>query len=509
MKRLKRHVIRLRVRLAGMGAGARFAAGLLSAVILGGAVWLIWAIASPDPTVVIAGELDREARDKAAIALTRSGVKFSRTDRGLSVSRNSLPQAQKALRSDGLASKPSGSGLLRIANSSSIWSYGSDNRRRWQAEVMAELGRLITEMDPVDSASVLFDPGAPGGLGSSRKAARAAVKVNLVRGRRMSASLVVAIGELVSGSIAVEITDVRVIDQTGRSYRPSPDVQSLARRHVIEAHYSEKLISGMRYISGITADVQLVGPWNGLNQTSGGQALRVWISVPKSYVSSSGAEESLAQQLAGIKDAARAILGPTGRHEVTVTLQKGTGPAVASSATSSGRQGDMTGILAGATILVAVCGLGTVLLLHRRRPRRSSNPPVRQESSDELGYDMLESFSDDSSDDLGGDLAHEHPQTLALILVRMPSAQAANIISRLPADLRAEVARRMGDLGDVDAEVVAEINRDLARRSKAPRHRAGQRRPFTGRSQDRRVHGRQSQADRRCVGFADSLPGAR
>ena len=465
MKRLKRHVVRLRVRLAGMGGGARFTAGVLAAVVLGGAVWLTWAILSPKPMVTIARQLDPGGRDRAAAALQREGISFRRTEGGLTVSPNHLGDAQKIIRSDALGSKSSPSGLMQLANSSSMWRSSAENRRLWQAGVMAELGRMVTEMDPVASASVLFEPGSPGGLGAEARAARAAVKVTLAEGRRMSPGLIVAIGELVSGSVAVEIGDIRVVDQTGRSYRPSSEAQALAHRHAVEAYYSDKIMSGLRYIPGISADVQIIGARTGLGR-AGGEGLRVWVSVPRSYLTA-GNEESSTQQLASVKDAARAILGPTGNHEVTVALH---GPAgVAKSSVPEVQRGVNRSMFFAAMAASAVVGGLGFWLLRRCRGlvgMKGGGIPLatRDESGDELGYEMLAPFSDGSSDDRGGDIGGEHPQTLALIMVRMPSAQAAEIMARLPGELRAEVARRMGDLDDVDPAVVSEIRRDLARR---------------------------------------------
>ena len=479
MKRLKRHVVRLRVRLAGMGAGARFAAGLLAAVVLGGAVWLIWAILSPEPMVSIARELDAGARDRAAVALKREGIRFRRTEGGLAVSPRHIGDARRILRSDSPGGKSSPSGLRELANSSSMWLSSAENRRLWQAAVMTKLGRLVTEMDPVASASVLFEPGSPGGLGAEARAARAAVKVTLAKGRRMSPGLVVAIGELVSGSVAVEIGEVRVVDQTARSYRPSPETRALAQRHAIEAYYTEKIMSALHYIPGISVDVQIIGARTGLRRAAddyrvGGEGLRVWISVPRSYLthaSSAGGGGSAARQLAGVKDAVRAIVAPAGSGEVTVALH---GPAntVNSSVSETHRGVSRSTFLAAMIASAVVGGLSLWLLLRCRglvglKPI-GIGPAVGDESGDELGYEMLAPFSDDSSDDRNGDIGAEHPQTLALILVRMPSGQAAEIISRLPAELRAEVARRMGDLSDVDPAVVSEIRRDLDRRLDGP-----------------------------------------
>ena len=466
MKRLKRHVVRLRVRLAGLSVGARFATGLLAVVIFGGAVWLVWAMVSPEPMIAVAGELDAEARGRAAVALDREGIRFRRTQDGLTVSQRNLVDARKVIRSDALGGKSSGSDLWSQANSSSMWRSSAENKRLWQAGVMSELGRLVTEMDPVASARVLFEPGCPGGLGSQARASRAAVKVTLVKGRRMSPRLVVAIGELVSGSVAVDIGDVRVIDQTGRSYRPSSEVQAFAQRHAVEAYYSEKIMSALRYIPSVSVDVQIIGDRTELKQVAE-EPLRVWISIPRSYVLSAGGQESENRQLRSIKEFARAILSPTGKHEVTVALR---GPdTVADAPVSEAGRGLSQSMFLVAMIASAVLGgMGLWLLLRCRgmvgQASNSISLVVSDESSDGLRSDMPASFSDDGADDLNEDLTREHPQTLALILARMPSDQAADIISRLPDDVRVEVARRMDDLSDVDAEVVSEINRDLAMR---------------------------------------------
>jgi hypothetical protein len=465
VKRLKRHVVRLRVRLAGLSAGARFAAGAFAAVILGGAVWLVWAMVSPEPMIAVARDLDGVSRERAAVALVRQGVKVRRTEGGLLVPAGSLPEAQKVLRSTAPSVESSGFGLRKLADSSSMWRSSAENKRIWQAGVTAELGRLITDLAPIESASVLFEPGSPGGLGSQGRAARAAVKVTLVKGRRMAPGLVVAIGELVSGSVSVELGEVRVIDQTGRSYRPSSDVLTLARRNSAESYYTEKVTSALRYIPGVTADVQIIGARVDLNQLAG-DGLRVWISVPRSYVSSSGNTGSQQQQIASIKNAAHAILGPAGRHEVTVALHGPVGAKVNAAQAAGGIEQSVFFIAIVASAFLG--GMGLWLALRYRRiavGRPVSIPsPVRDQSNDELGYDLLASLPQEPSEEPDDEFAGEHPQTLALILSRMPTGQARDIISRLPLELRSEVTRRMDDLSDVDAEVVSEINRDISRR---------------------------------------------
>ena len=59
---------------------------------------------------------------------------------------------------------------------------------------------------------------------------------------------------------------------------------------------------------------------------------------------------------------------------------------------------------------------------------------------------------------------HEHPQTIALILAYLQPSQAALILSGLPHDVRADVARRIATLDKTPPEVVREVERVLERK---------------------------------------------
>ncbi|HXE15430.1 MAG TPA: flagellar motor switch protein FliG [Bryobacteraceae bacterium] len=52
---------------------------------------------------------------------------------------------------------------------------------------------------------------------------------------------------------------------------------------------------------------------------------------------------------------------------------------------------------------------------------------------------------------------NEHPQTIALILSHLGSKHAANLLSSLPIELRADVAMRMANLDQISPEIVAKI----------------------------------------------------
>jgi flagellar motor switch protein FliG len=51
----------------------------------------------------------------------------------------------------------------------------------------------------------------------------------------------------------------------------------------------------------------------------------------------------------------------------------------------------------------------------------------------------------------------EHPQTIALILSHLEAAQAANLLSCLPAEIRLDVAARIADLDQISPEIVRHI----------------------------------------------------
>ena len=61
-------------------------------------------------------------------------------------------------------------------------------------------------------------------------------------------------------------------------------------------------------------------------------------------------------------------------------------------------------------------------------------------------------------------IQNEHPQTIALIIAYLAPAQSAAILSGLPQDLRAEVARRLATLDKTPPEVIREVEAVLQRK---------------------------------------------
>lgn len=58
-------------------------------------------------------------------------------------------------------------------------------------------------------------------------------------------------------------------------------------------------------------------------------------------------------------------------------------------------------------------------------------------------------------------LEREHPQTIAVVISHLPADRAAEILAHLGESLQIEVARRLVDLEETDAEVLSEVERGL------------------------------------------------
>jgi flagellar motor switch protein FliG len=64
-------------------------------------------------------------------------------------------------------------------------------------------------------------------------------------------------------------------------------------------------------------------------------------------------------------------------------------------------------------------------------------------------------------------IQHEHPQTIALILSYLESAQAGQILSSLPQERQADIARRIATMGSTSPEVINEVEQILERKLSA------------------------------------------
>jgi flagellar motor switch protein FliG len=92
-------------------------------------------------------------------------------------------------------------------------------------------------------------------------------------------------------------------------------------------------------------------------------------------------------------------------------------------------------------------------------PRQAGAPPADKEDSDLTAeFSGLEAILSLKADEIFDLIRHEHPQTIAIILIHLNTAVASEVLSKLPDDLKADVAVRIASLDKVIAGMVEEIN---------------------------------------------------
>ena len=91
-------------------------------------------------------------------------------------------------------------------------------------------------------------------------------------------------------------------------------------------------------------------------------------------------------------------------------------------------------------------------------PRRAQEIMERVGSKVSAGFYILKNVA---ADQIAPFISNEHPQTVALILSQLDSAQAAGILSNLPERLQADVAYRLATMENITPNVIKEIEEAL------------------------------------------------
>jgi flagellar motor switch protein FliG len=91
-------------------------------------------------------------------------------------------------------------------------------------------------------------------------------------------------------------------------------------------------------------------------------------------------------------------------------------------------------------------------------PRKAQEILDRVASTVSSGFYMLKNVS---SEQIAPFISHEHPQTIALILSQLDSAQAAGILAHLPERMQSDVAYRIATMENITPAVLKEIEEAL------------------------------------------------
>lgn len=96
---------------------------------------------------------------------------------------------------------------------------------------------------------------------------------------------------------------------------------------------------------------------------------------------------------------------------------------------------------------------------------RAIEPERAQRLKEKLGRDEKRidwSLREYSTDFIAGQLAVEHPQTVALILAQFPSERGSAVVAHLDDELRPEVMLRVGNLQTVASDVIYELEDEIS-----------------------------------------------
>ena len=91
-------------------------------------------------------------------------------------------------------------------------------------------------------------------------------------------------------------------------------------------------------------------------------------------------------------------------------------------------------------------------------PRKAQEILDRVATRVSSGFYMLKNVSPDQ---IAPFISHEHPQTIALILSQLDSAQAAGILAQLPERMQSDVAYRIATMENITPNVIKQIEESL------------------------------------------------
>ena len=91
-------------------------------------------------------------------------------------------------------------------------------------------------------------------------------------------------------------------------------------------------------------------------------------------------------------------------------------------------------------------------------PRKAQEILDRVSSRVSSGFYILKNVSPDQ---IAPFISHEHPQTIALILSQLDSAQAAGILAQLPERMQSDVAYRIATMENITPNVIKQIEESL------------------------------------------------
>lgn len=358
--------------------------------------------------------------------------------------------------------------LKRAAEGGEVWLTQDQRSRQWQVARMATLSRLIERFAPIERATVLLETGSGGGLNGPVRPTTAAVHVQLSSGEAMTPVLLDAVVDLLTGSVAdLDPQRVRVIDSTGRSYRPGERSAALDEALRLEqqwqAYYRQRVVDVLPEAIRAKVTVRTAEGPEGRPEPRG-----VLLTVPRQAFSEDLRTElvRLAGGVLGLPAEAVGVCS-LGSLPVPERVPNGSG-----SAESGQDRWRMAWVATVGLVEVGLLGAVIARRVHRRRRRRAwsrvraaaRRRRMRTSPAGRVTERPMDLLMQASVDDLVTLLSDESPETVAMVLSQLSPYRAGRVLAGLPGETQAAVAGQIASLEKVDPRTMDRLQRDLAER---------------------------------------------
>ncbi len=229
-----------------------------------GVAALVWGVMAPGPQRVLYATLNDNERAEVAAALDQGAIGYTidNATGALTVAEDDLYRARMLVASNGaLAAPESGTQLIDSLPMGASRTLEGDRLRTAQER---ELTLTIAEIDGVEAVRVHLAKADRSVFVREDIPPSASVMVRMARGRQLSDSQVVAIANLVAGSVPGMTTDkVQIVDQHGRllsqegSGKDSDRLELQARMETKLRAQVEQLLAPMIGAGNFSSEIQV------------------------------------------------------------------------------------------------------------------------------------------------------------------------------------------------------------------------------------------------------------
>ncbi len=456
-------------------------------LIISGSLWLGWGTSAESFVQVSDKSLSSSQLATARRLLSQRGIKSQVKQGRLLVAQSLVPKARKIIQQEVGSGSDAISSLKKFADGNDIWASEAQNLKRWQAAKMSALSELISQFTQVEKATVMFEAGSPKRLGKVEVPPHAAVHLVMDEKHVLTGELVTAIADLIVGSVSgMQRRNVRIIDSSGKSFViGDEDTSEITAQYqhlkAAEQYYAQKIKTALRYIDGLIVTVSVAKDSSTVKCSSAA------VTVPRSYLLSLQRKVLGADSKADTKPAQTFAAAQLGRIQRAVMNVIGTedsalvkvdwyydeqGQAQRADSIALAKSWLRNNYSSAATIFVLACGLlcGIYILKIRRRSALESPQSSQQDilhtsrSASLTNADAFRMLQQSPIEDIVHFIQTEHPQTIALVLSHLSSANAAEVFAALPAPRQVDVTRRIANLDNIDPDVVREIAKSISQR---------------------------------------------